>query len=53
MDQFFVNSDFKAGKFLHAEVTIRKINFADPTDGALVMRKGWFGTTPPLETLTA
>lgn len=40
----FVNSDFKAGKFLHAEVTIRKINFADPTDGALVMRKGWFGT---------
>lgn len=40
----FTADDFKGGAYLHAETTIRKINFVDPTDGALIMRKGWFGS---------
>lgn len=43
-DSVFSKTDFINGLFAQSEVTIRKINYADPADGSLVMRKGWFST---------
>lgn len=35
--------DIRAGLFDGAEVTIRIVNWASPSDGAVIKRKGWFG----------
>jgi uncharacterized phage protein (TIGR02218 family) len=36
-------SDMRAGKFDYAEVRVFLVNWADPSMGALRMRRGWFG----------
>lgn len=34
---------FRIGLYNYAEVTIRQVDFTSPSDGSVIMRKGWFG----------
>lgn len=40
----FTRSDFTGGKFLHAEVIVRKVDFNNPSYGSILLRKGWFAS---------
>lgn len=42
-DTSITETDLVAGRYRDAEVEIFMVNFADPTDGVLELRKGWIG----------
>ena len=43
-------ADLRAGLFDHAEVTILLVNWADPDQGGVILRRGWFGEVQTAET---
>lgn len=40
----FTRSDFTGGKYLHAEVEVRKVDYNNPSYGSILLRKGWFSS---------
>ena len=43
-------ADLRAGLFDHAEVTIILVNWDDPAQGGVILRRGWFGEVQTAET---
>ncbi len=42
-DEAITEADLRAGTFDHAEVRLFLVNWADPSQGPLRLRRGWFG----------